>query len=53
MKIMTCKLIGVVLACAIAASSAHAQKPISKPQLATQVRSEFLHAWNGYKKHAW
>lgn len=25
----------------------------SKRHLAAQVRSEFLHAWNGYKKYAW
>ena len=25
----------------------------SRDQMAAQVRSEFLHAWNGYKKYAW
>ncbi len=25
----------------------------AKPQLDVQVRNEFLHAWNGYKKYAW
>src|SRR5688572_32246346 len=25
----------------------------SRRQLAAQVRAEFLHAWNGYKKYAW
>ena len=29
------------------------QRRVNKPQLAAQVRSEFLHAWNGYKKYAW
>src|SRR3979411_235243 len=29
------------------------QQSLSRPQLATQVRAEFLHAWNGYKKYAW
>src|SRR6267143_890578 len=53
MKIMSCKLIGVVLICTVAVSSVHAQKPTNQAQLATQVRSEFLHAWNGYKKYAW
>ena len=24
-----------------------------KQQMASQVRDEFLHAWNGYKQHAW
>ena len=26
---------------------------LSRRQLAEQVKSEFLHAWNGYKKYAW
>ena len=26
---------------------------MSQEQLAAQVRSEFLHAWSGYKKYAW
>ena len=26
---------------------------VNKRQLANEVRSEFLHAWNGYKKYAW
>src|SRR5450432_3084713 len=30
-----------------------AQESVAKPPLATQVCSEFLHAWNGYKKYAW
>src|SRR5438552_14444261 len=32
---------------------AHAQTVTSRRQLATKVRTEFLHAWNGYKKYAW
>lgn len=28
-------------------------QPTSKRQLAAEVRAEFLHAWNGYKKYAW
>ncbi|MFN2498522.1 MAG: glycoside hydrolase family 47 protein [Pyrinomonadaceae bacterium] len=28
-------------------------KQLSNKELAGQVRAEFLHAWNGYKKHAW
>ena len=30
-----------------------AQRTADKAQLAAQVRAEFLHAWNGYKKYAW
>src|SRR5882757_4817862 len=26
---------------------------IDKVKLAAQVKTEFLHAWNGYKKYAW
>jgi mannosidase alpha-like ER degradation enhancer 2 len=33
--------------------TANAQQPVNKPQLAAQVRAEFLHAWNGYQKYAW
>jgi ER degradation enhancer, mannosidase alpha-like 2 len=33
--------------------TANLAAPAKKEQLATQVRSEFLHAWNGYKKYAW
>src|SRR5438094_3258783 len=33
--------------------TAHAQTAASRRQLATQVRAEFLHAWNGYRKYAW
>jgi mannosidase alpha-like ER degradation enhancer 2 len=29
------------------------QQKIDKKQMAAQVKSEFLHAWNGYKKYAW
>ncbi|HQU86905.1 MAG TPA: glycoside hydrolase family 47 protein [Pyrinomonadaceae bacterium] len=30
-----------------------AQTKVNKKQLAAQVKAEFLHAWNGYKKYAW
>lgn len=29
------------------------QTKVDKKQMAAQVKSEFLHAWNGYKKYAW
>jgi hypothetical protein len=32
--------------------STSAQQP-NKQKLAAEVKAEFLHAWNGYKKHAW
>ena len=53
MKTIILKLIRLVLISAIATQIVFAQQPLDKPQLANQVRSEFLHAWNGYKKYAW
>lgn len=35
------------------ASFAQTTPKIDKKQMAAQVKSEFLHAWNGYKKYAW
>ena len=32
---------------------ANLQARVNPEQFAAQVRSEFLHAWNGYKKYAW
>ncbi|HEX6730002.1 MAG TPA: glycoside hydrolase family 47 protein, partial [Pyrinomonadaceae bacterium] len=28
-------------------------QPLNKKKLAAEVKAEFLHAWNGYKKFAW
>src|SRR5690349_995857 len=38
------------LLCLLLASSAFAQ---NRKALAEEVKTEFLHAWNGYKKYAW
>jgi mannosidase alpha-like ER degradation enhancer 2 len=46
------KLITIILALCFA-PIAHSQQLPDKQKLAAQVRSEFLHAWNGYKKYAW
>ena len=35
------------------AQSRSARVRPSRAKLAAEVRSEFLHAWNGYKKYAW
>ena len=45
----------IFLILAIVSSSFAQTKPqkVDKKQLAEQVKSEFLHAWNGYKKYAW
>jgi len=45
--------IPVLLAVLIFAPLSQAQPRVNQPQLAAQVRAEFLHAWNGYKKYAW
>lgn len=34
-------------------SFAQTKQKLNKKQLAKQVKTEFLHAWNGYKKYAW
>jgi mannosidase alpha-like ER degradation enhancer 2 len=47
------KLISFVLVVSFGAPLANAQTPANKQRLTVQVRSEFLHAWNGYKKYAW
>ncbi len=37
----------------VSTSFAQSRSKIDKKQLASRVKSEFLHAWNGYKKYAW
>ncbi len=46
------KITPLFLIILLATPVARAQQP-NKPELAAQVKSEFLHAWNGYKKYAW
>ena len=29
------------------------EEPLDKQKLAEEVKAEFLHAWNAYKKYAW
>jgi mannosidase alpha-like ER degradation enhancer 2 len=53
MKTITLKLIGLLLIAVLTAPFVRPQQPVNKGQLANQVRAEFLHAWNGYKKYAW
>ncbi len=53
MRSSVLKLIGMVLIAVVAAPITCSQQPVNKAQLAAQVRSEFLHAWTGYKKCAW
>src|SRR6266851_5488342 len=55
LRMMTTRtiLLALVVVCVLSTSTANAQQQVNKPQLAAQVRTEFLHAWNGYKKYAW
>src|SRR5436190_18876056 len=46
-------LLALVMVFIVSTSTANAQPQVNKPQLAGQVRAEFLHAWIGYKKYAW
>lgn len=43
-------LIIVLLAATVSAQKASS---VDREKLATEVKTEFLHAWNGYKKYAW
>jgi hypothetical protein len=43
----------VLLLLLTSAPAIRPQPRVDKNQLAARVRSEFLHAWNGYKKYAW
>src|SRR3989441_4116527 len=46
------RLTTLILIASVCAQVANAQSRVNKKQLAAQVRTEFLHAWNGYKKYA-
>lgn len=43
----------ILLLTLVSISFAQTKQKVDKKQLANQVKAEFLHAWNGYKKHAW
>jgi ER degradation enhancer, mannosidase alpha-like 2 len=51
--LMRARLISLCIIIALYAPLACAQSSVNKAKLATEVRAEFLHAWNGYKKYAW
>ena len=47
-------IISIFLVFAIVSTSlAQNARKVDKKQMAARVKSEFLHAWNGYKKYAW
>lgn len=43
----------VFLLASVASANSQTKQKVDKKQLAEQVKSEFMHAWNGYKKYAW
>lgn len=43
----------LMLSPATFADASHAQAPVDSAKMAAQVKREFLHAWNGYKRYAW
>ncbi len=53
LRMLLKKLITASLFIALGASVVPSQTRINKQKLAAEVRAEFLHAWNGYKKYAW
>jgi mannosidase alpha-like ER degradation enhancer 2 len=50
-----CVVVPALLVCVVSLSSlAHAaQIPPGNAEMAAMVRTEFLHAWNGYQRYAW
>jgi ER degradation enhancer, mannosidase alpha-like 2 len=49
---LVAKSIALFLVLVLAPLVAYPQS-VNKKQLAAEVKAEFLHAWNGYKKYAW
>jgi mannosidase alpha-like ER degradation enhancer 2 len=50
---MVGKIITLGLIFFTSAGPVYPQHRVDNPKLANQVRAEFLHAWDGYKKYAW
>ncbi|MGZ8847584.1 MAG: glycoside hydrolase family 47 protein, partial [Pyrinomonadaceae bacterium] len=53
MKSTIAKLTLFLLLFSVSAPLVFSQTGVNRPALAAEVRNEFLHAWNGYKKYAW
>ena len=53
MNSLMTKSIALVLTLIFSSPAAQAQRPVNRRQLAREVKAEFLHAWQGYKKYAW
>jgi len=50
-----CTILLILLAAspAGAATRAKTEQPVDKDKLAAEVKTEFLHAWHGYRQYAW
>ncbi len=53
MKTIVARSLSLLLIAFATAPGALSQRPANNAKLAAEVRAEFLHAWNGYKKYAW
>jgi mannosidase alpha-like ER degradation enhancer 2 len=47
------KILSILFVIIAFGNAAKSHQPTNRQRLAAQVRSEFLHAWNNYKKYAW
>ena len=52
-KVTISRSVILILISLLSAPGVWPQQPVNKSRLTTEVRAEFLHAWNGYKKYAW
>src|SRR6266850_1174108 len=52
-KVTILRSVILILISLLSAPGVWPQQPVNKPRLASEVRAEFMHAWNGYKKYAW
>ncbi|MGB9180649.1 MAG: glycoside hydrolase family 47 protein [Pyrinomonadaceae bacterium] len=52
-RITTLLLVSAILTALTAPVARSQQQAINKQQMTEEVRAQFLHAWNGYKKYAW
>ena len=52
-KVTILRSVIFILISLLSAPGVRPQQSVKKLQLASEVRAEFLHAWNGYKKYAW
>src|SRR5882724_1477471 len=52
-KVTISRSVILILISLLSAPGVWPQQPVNKSRLTTEVRAEFLHAWNGYKRYAW